>query len=78
LQFLVESLLLAIVGGSLGVALGASLSAILSAALELSLRVTLPYVALAVFVSSAVGILSGWYPASRASKLDPVAALGAE
>jgi putative ABC transport system permease protein len=42
------------------------------------MRITAFYVLLAVFVSSAVGIVSGWYPASRASKLDPVAALRAE
>jgi putative ABC transport system permease protein len=35
-------------------------------------------VLLALFVSSAVGILSGWYPASRAAKLDPVEALRSE
>jgi len=45
---------------------------------EINMRVTLAYVALAVGVSSAVGIASGWYPASRASKLDPVEALRAE
>jgi len=78
LQFLVEAVLLAVLGGSIGLLIGASVSAALSAALDLSLRVTLPYVALALIVSSTVGILSGWYPASRAAKLDPVVALGAD
>ena len=45
---------------------------------ELSLHITLGYVALALGVSSIVGVASGWYPASRAAKLDPVVALRAE
>jgi len=43
-----------------------------------TLRLPPLYVALAVFVSGAVGVISGWYPASRASKLDPIVALRAE
>ena len=42
------------------------------------LDVTAGYVVLSIFVSSAVGIISGWYPARRAARLDPVAALRAE
>jgi putative ABC transport system permease protein len=42
------------------------------------MRVTAVYVVLSLVVSSVVGIVSGWYPAARASKLDPVVALRAE
>jgi putative ABC transport system permease protein len=78
LQFLIEATLLAAVGGLIGLMAGAALVAVLSAVLDLALRITAPYVALALVVSSTVGIVSGWYPALRASKLDPVAALRAE
>jgi putative ABC transport system permease protein len=78
LQFLVEATILAAVGGLIGLGLGAGTAKILGAALATPLPVTLPYILLAVFVSSSVGIVSGWYPAMRASKLDPIAALRAE
>ncbi len=78
LQFLAEALLLSMIGGSIGLAVGVLLSTVLSAALDLTLRVTPFYVVLALVVSSAVGIVSGWYPAARAAKLDPVEALRAE
>jgi putative ABC transport system permease protein len=78
LQVLSESVLMSIAGGLMGVVLGAILTLIVGKAFDLQLKITFPYVALAVFVSSAVGIVSGWYPASRAAKLDPIAALRSE
>ena len=78
LQFLIEAVLLAMVGGAVGLGVGAALSEGLSVVLDQELRITGGYVALALLVSSAVGIFSGWYPAARASRLDPVAALRAE
>jgi putative ABC transport system permease protein len=78
LQFLTESVMLSMTGGLVGVAAGAVVAALLSAVSGTTLRITSGYVLLAVFVSSAVGIVSGWYPARRASRLDPVVALRAE
>jgi putative ABC transport system permease protein len=66
------------IGGGVGVAIGAIVTAILGRVFELSLHITPGYVALALGVSTVVGIASGWYPASRAAKLDPVVALRAE
>jgi putative ABC transport system permease protein len=78
LQFLIEAVLLAAIGGAIGVGLGAMASTGLSFALGVSLPITLPYVTLAIVVSTLTGVLSGWYPASRAARLDPVVALRAE
>ncbi len=78
LQFLLESVLLAAVGGLIGILVGAALTLIIGKAFELTMSITVFYVSLSLGVSSIVGIVSGLYPAVRAAKLDPVEALRAE
>ena len=78
LQFLLEAIMVSAVGGVLGIVLGWSACLLLSELFGATLAITWPYVVLSVFVSAATGVISGWYPASRASKLDPIEALRQE
>jgi putative ABC transport system permease protein len=78
LQFLTESIMLSLAGGALGVLAGASAAFVIGKLADATLAITAPYVILSIFVSSAVGIISGWYPAKKAASLDPVEALRAE
>jgi putative ABC transport system permease protein len=76
LQFLVESVVLSVIGGSLGIMLGAS-GARLITLIEPALDAALSFdaVALATGFSAAVGLFFGIYPATRAAGLDPIDAL---
>ena len=75
LQFLIESFLLSMVGGLIGVVLGISLSAILCSAMGASFTLSYGAIALGVGFSAAVGIVFGWSPARKASRLSPIEAL---
>ena len=77
-QFLVESTTLALFGAALGVAIGFGLAKLIAAFSPLPTAVEMWSVVVAVLVGGSVGIVSGVYPASRAARLDPVAALRQE
>jgi putative ABC transport system permease protein len=74
-QFLGESVLLSLVGGAAGVAVGVLASAFLGRALDWPLQLSVEAIALAVLFSVAVGVFFGYYPARKASQLDPIEAL---
>jgi putative ABC transport system permease protein len=74
-QFMVEAVTLALVGGIAGVAIGALIAKILSLTTPLPSAVEGWSVAVALFVSSSVGIFFGIFPAMKAARLNPIEAL---
>ncbi len=77
-QFLVEAATLSTVGAVVGIIGGILLSQLIAAVSPLPATVAPWSIAVGVFIGAGVGIISGIYPASRASLLDPVAALRQE
>jgi len=77
-QFLVESSTLAAMGGLIGVGAAWVISLIVSNLAGFPMKLPLLGVAIGVFLSTAVGLFFGIYPAQRASKLDPIVALRSE
>jgi putative ABC transport system permease protein len=75
LQFLVEAIVLCLVGGALGIALGGSTAVALSRIAGWNTFVSPGAVALAVAFSAGVGIFFGLWPARRAARLNPIDAL---
>jgi len=75
LQFLVETLVLSVLGGVLGIGLGIAVPWLIEHFAGMPTRVTPWSVMLAVGISGAVGVLFGLYPAVRAAKVDPIVAL---
>lgn len=74
-QFLIEALLVSVIGGIIGVALGLGIIFIVKATGILTPVVTLPSIVMALSFSLAVGLFFGIYPARRAARLRPIEAL---
>jgi ABC-type antimicrobial peptide transport system permease subunit len=74
-QFLAEAVVLCLLGGTIGILLGRSSSYVISLVLHWPTAISIEAIIAAVVVSATVGIAFGFYPAYKASKLDPIEAL---
>src|SRR5258708_2672527 len=74
-QFLMEAIMLTFIGGIIGVALGISFSYFYALLTSSAFVISISSILIAFVVSAGIGILFGWYPASRAANLQPIEAL---
>ena len=75
IQFVVESVIVCLIGGVIGILLGAVLGYVGSSLLSEACLPRPGYIALAVGFSMAIGVFFGYYPANKAARLDPIEAL---
>jgi putative ABC transport system permease protein len=78
LQFLIESATMSLLGGVIGVIAGIGLAKIVTMLIAFPSEVEIWSIAISLFVSTAVGLFFGVYPAHKAAQLDPITALRAE
>jgi ABC-type antimicrobial peptide transport system permease subunit len=74
-QFLVEAIVLCLAGGALGILLGRGGSYLVTLALAWPTEISVQAILAAVAVSATIGLIFGYYPAWKASRLDPIEAL---
>ena len=74
-QFLIEALTLSALGGAIGILLGSGTAKLLTAVASWPTLISPDAVLIAFVFSAAVGVFFGFYPARKASRLDPIDAL---
>ncbi|NCA77338.1 MAG: FtsX-like permease family protein [Alphaproteobacteria bacterium] len=75
LQFLIEALLISLIGGFIGISLGVIASQLIASILKWPVTISAESILMSFFFSSAIGIFFGWYPARKAARLNPIEAL---
>lgn len=74
-QFLMEAITITFIGGILGTTIGIGVSYVLARSMSLQFVLSIASILLAFGVSAGVGVIFGWYPARKASQLEPIEAL---
>jgi putative ABC transport system permease protein len=74
-QFLIESIVLSLTGGAIGIVFGIAVSFVIPMMLGWRTLISLVWIVVSALVSVVVGVLFGYYPARKASSLDPIDAL---
>lgn len=77
-QFLIEAIVLCLIGGAIGIITGAGAAVVVARLAEWPIFIGLDSALVALGFSAGVGIFFGWYPALKAARLDPVLALRSE
>jgi putative ABC transport system permease protein len=75
MQFLVEAVVLSLLGGVIGVVLGLGLAGLASRGMDIPFILDPAIVLVAFGFSAAVGVVFGYFPARRAARMDPIEAL---
>ena len=75
MQFLIEAIILSLLGGVIGVAVGLGVSFAICVNTDITFSLNTFAIGLGVGFSAAVGIIFGWAPARKASRLNPIDAL---
>ena len=75
LQFLIEAMMISLIGGIIGVGVGVFASEIIAGVMKWPITISLQSIVLSFLFSTAIGIFFGWYPARKAAGLNPIDAL---
>ena len=75
IQFIIEAVVICLIGGLIGIVFGSGLGAIAAALMKTSPMPSLRAIVISLSFSTAIGIFFGFYPANKAAKMDPIEAL---